>query len=54
MEVNYMSKILNKKSKNPGRFVEETDSRVFTLPVAYFARIIDFRSRQQEPLHTIS
>ena len=60
-----MSKIRNRKSKNPGRFhleglrqprrlerpsprltktFEVETSWVFTLPVAYFAHIIDFRS----------
>ena len=62
-----MSKIRNRKSKNPGRFdleglcqprrpllsrrsprltktFEAKTSRVFTLPVAYFAHIIDFHS----------
>ena len=59
MEVNYMSKLRNRKSKNPGHFdleglcqpsprltniFEVETSRVFTLPFAYFAHIIDFRS----------
>ena len=48
-----MSKIRNRKSKNPGHFDLEglcqprrlvETSQVFTLPVAHFARIIDFRS----------
>ena len=49
------SKICNRKSKSPGHFDLEglhqltktfgvKMSRVFTLPVAYFARIFDFRS----------
>ena len=57
MEVNYTSKVRNRKRKNLGRFdlkglwspwmtktFEVKTSRVFTLPVADFARIIDFRS----------
>ena len=47
MEVNYTSKICNRKSKNPGRFDLgglRHIRQVFTLPVAYFACIIDFRS----------
>ena len=53
-----MSKIRNRKSKIPGRFDLEVlcqspqlaktfkveSSRTFTLPVAYFAHIIDFCS----------
>ena len=63
-----MSKIRNRKSKNPGRFDLEglrqlrrlaktfkvETSWIFTLPVAYFAHIIDFRSSVGHPMLSLT